>query len=301
MVDIQATTLVGRRHACSRRLCRVRRLLKQTLWVAAVLAVLVVPIPHGLGLGGSSLLSQLPVGTGMMATSILVGAVVLASRLRWLTRTVGIDTVLGMHTFAGLLVAVLVVAHIALVVTPNPANLGLLNLLTAPIRARAATAATAALAALIGLTLLRSRLRHRYQLWRWLHVTLATAVMVLTALHIWWLDHLIRDRAMRAWLALLALGLLAALVYQWLWRPVLALRAKHVVCEIRPESPTVTTLVHQPRAQPSWRGRRTLRFAPGQFAWLRVRPWMTAQDHPFHHRLGRPHPEPHRIHHPPPR
>lgn len=281
IIDTQPTTLPGRRHVCPTRLDRLRRLLKQTLWATAVLAVLLVPIPHGLGLGGSSLLSQLAVGTGMMATSVLGGAVVLASRLRWLTRTVGIDTVVGMHAFAGLLVTVLVIAHITLVVAANPANLGLLNLITAPNRARAATAATAALAALIALTLLRRRLRQPYARWRGLHVTLATAVVVLTALHIWWLDHLIRDRAMRTWLVLLALGVLAVLVYRWLWRPVLAPGAKHVVCEIRSETPTVSTLVVQPRAHRSWPARHPLHFAPGQFAWLRVRPWMTAQDHPF--------------------
>jgi predicted ferric reductase len=207
--------------------------------------------------------------------------VVLPSRLRWLTRTLGIDTVLSMHTFAGLLVTVLVTAHIALVIAANPAHLALLNLITAPNRARAATTATAALAILITLTLLRRRLRHRYELWRWLHVTLATTVLVLTALHIWWLNHLIRDPAMRAWLALLALGLLGVLAYRWLWRPLWAPGTNYVVCEIRPETPTVSTLVLQRSGHPHRPARRTLQFAPGQFAWLRIRPAITAQDHPF--------------------
>jgi 3-phenylpropionate/trans-cinnamate dioxygenase ferredoxin reductase subunit len=151
----------------------VRRLLKQTLGGGALLVVLLVPISHGLDLGGSSLLSALSVGTGMMATSVLVGAVVLPSRLRWLTRTLGIDTVLSMHPFAGLLVTVLVIAHIALVIAANPAHLDLLNLITAPNRARAAATATAALAILVALTLLRRRLQQRYRLWRWLHISLA--------------------------------------------------------------------------------------------------------------------------------
>ncbi|HKS50312.1 MAG TPA: hypothetical protein VJS67_00400 [Pseudonocardiaceae bacterium] len=50
-----------------------------------MLAVLLVPIPHGLGLGSSPLLSELSVATGMVATSILMGAVELASRLRCAT------------------------------------------------------------------------------------------------------------------------------------------------------------------------------------------------------------------------
>jgi 3-phenylpropionate/trans-cinnamate dioxygenase ferredoxin reductase subunit len=244
-------------------------------------AALLVPIPHGLRLGGSSLLSQLSVGTGILATSVVVGAVVLPSRLRWLTRTFGIDGVLGMHSFAGLLAAVLIAAHIALVIAANPANLGLLNLVAAPNRARAATAATVALAVLIGLTVLRRRPRQRYEWWRWMHVALAGTVLVLTALHIWWLNHLIRDRAMGVWLALLALGLLGVLTYRWLWRPIFAADAQHVVREIRSETTTVSTLVLEPRGHPHRPGRRTLEFAPGQFIWLRMRCSITAQDHPF--------------------
>ena len=65
--------------------------------------------------------------------------------------TVGINGVLGMHSFAGLLVAVLVIAHIALVIAADPANLGPLDLINASNRTRAVTAATVALGGLIGL------------------------------------------------------------------------------------------------------------------------------------------------------
>jgi predicted ferric reductase len=280
-IDIGAVKVPGKPDGSSIRFRGARRRLKRTLWGTAVLVVLLAPTPHSLGMGGSSLLSALSVGTGMVATSVLVGTVVSASRLRWLTRTLGIDGVLSLHTFAGLLATMLVIAHIAFVIGANPANLDLLNVVTAPNRARAATAATVALAILIGLTLLRRRLRQRYELWRWLHVMLATSVLVLTALHIWWLDHLIRDRAIRVWLALLALVLLGLLIYRYLWRPVLAPGVKYVVREIRPETPTVSTLVLEPRAHPRRPDRRTLHFAPGQFAWLRVHPAITAQEHPF--------------------
>ena len=259
----------------------IRRLLGRILGAAASFAVLLTPIPRSLRLGDSSLLAELSVGTGMVAISVLVGTVVLASRLRWLTRTIGIEGVLGMHAFAGLLVAVLIAAHIALVLAANPANLGLLNPVDAPNRARAATAATAALVLLIGLTLLRRRPPQRYELWRWVHVALTGSVLVLTALHIWWLNHLVRDRALRGWLALLALGLLGVLAYRWLWRPIFASGIKYVVREIRPETTTVSTLVLEPRAHPHRPGRPALQFAPGQFAWLRVSPSITAQEHPF--------------------
>jgi predicted ferric reductase len=97
--------------------------LERTLWATAFLAVLLAPallapLLHGPGSrDGSSLLSQLSVGMGLLATSMLVCVVVLPSRLRSLTRTLGIDGVLGIHRFVGLAVTLLVGLHIILVVS----------------------------------------------------------------------------------------------------------------------------------------------------------------------------------------
>lgn len=260
----------------------LRRLLERTLWATAGLAVLLVPVLLGLSRADhSSPLSELSVGMGVFATSLLVCAVIMPSRLRSLTRSFGIDGVLGMHRSAGLLIAALVLAHIVVVVAVSPADLGLLDVVHAPNRARAATGATVALGALIGLTLLRRRLRHRYEVWRWVHVGLGGSVLVLTALHIWWLNHLIRDRAMRAGFAILVLGVLGVLAYRWLWRPTFGARGKYVLRAIRPETATVSTLVLEPRTNPRRPGRRTSGFAPGQFAWLRLSPSIRAQEHPF--------------------
>ncbi|HEY6424747.1 MAG TPA: ferredoxin reductase family protein [Pseudonocardiaceae bacterium] len=260
----------------------MRRHLERTLWATAFLAVLLAPGLLGLRTGdGSSLLSELSVGMGLLGVSVLVCAIVLPSRLRSLTRTFGIDGVLGMHRFVGLLFAVLVLAHIALVVAADPSNVTLLDVFHAPARARAATGATVAMGVLIGLATLRKQLQHRYEVWRWVHLALTGAVLVLSALHIWWLNHLVRDAGMRAWFAVLAVGVLGVLGYRWLWRPVFGARSEYVVRTVRPESPTVSTLVLEPRRDRHHLGRRNLIFAPGQFAWLRLNPSIRAEEHPF--------------------
>lgn len=265
----------------------MRRRLERALWATAFLAVLMAPVlvaplsRDAQAAQGSSLLSQLSVGIGLLATSMLVCAVVLPSRVRSLTRTFGIDGVLGIHRFIGLSVTLLVVLHIVLVVAADPANLALLDVLHAPPRARAAVGSTVALGALIALTLLRRRLGHRYEVWRWVHLALAGTVLVLAALHIWWLNHLVRDTTMRALLAALALGVLGVLAYRWLWLPRYRSRREYVVREVRPESSTVSTLVVQPRRDGPRRGCRSLEFAPGQFAWLRLNPSIGAEEHPF--------------------
>jgi predicted ferric reductase len=275
------------RHPLLHTVRRVRRQLERTLWATAFLAVLLAPVLlapvlHGPRAGdGSSMLSGLSVGMGLLATSMLVCAVVLPSRLRSLTRTLGIDGVLGIHRFVGLAVTLLVLFHIILVFAANPANMALLNVLHAPNRARAALGATVALAALIALTVLRKRLRHRYEVWRWVHLALAGAVLVLSALHIWWLNHLVRDTAMRILFIILTLGVLGVLTYRWLWLPFFGPRREYVVREIRPETSTVSTLVLEPRRDGPCRGYRSLEFTPGQFAWLRLNPSIGAQEHPF--------------------
>jgi predicted ferric reductase len=268
----------------------VRRQLERTLWATAFLAVLLAPVVLAPLLygpqvgGGATLLSGLSVGIGLLATSMLVCAVVLPSRLRSLTRTFGIDGVLGIHRFVGLAVTLLVGLHIVLVVLANPANLALFNVMSAPNRARAATGATVALGALIALTMLRRRLQHRYEVWRWVHLALAGSALVLSALHIWWLNHLVRNPSMRAMFVILALGVLAVLGYRWLWLPVFGAGREYMVRELRPESATVSTLVLEPRRDARnglRRGYRTLEFAPGQFAWIRLSPSVRSQEHPF--------------------
>jgi predicted ferric reductase len=265
----------------------VRRQLERTLWATAFLAVLLAPallapVLHGPRTGdSSSLLSQLSVGMGLLATSLLVCAVVLPSRVRSLTRTLGIDGVLGIHRFIGLAVTLLVGLHIILVLAAKPANVALFDILHAPNRARAAVGATVALAALVALTVLRRRLRQRYEVWRWAHLALAGSVLVLSALHIWWLNHLVRDTAMRALFTVLAVTALGVLGYRWLWLPIFGPRREYVVRELRTETSTVSTLVLEPRRDRHQRGYRTLAFAPGQFAWIRLNPSIGAQEHPF--------------------
>ena len=209
--------------------------LERTLWATAFLAVLLAPallapVLHGPRTGdSSSLLSQLSVGMGLLATSLLVCAVVLPSRVRSLTRTLGIDGVLGIHRFVGLAVTLLVGLHIILVLAAKPGNVALFDILHAPNRARAAVGATVALAALVALTVLRRRLRQRYEVWRWAHLALAGSVLVLSALHIWWLNHLVRDTAMRALFTVLAVTALGVLGYRWLWLPIFGPRREMIV------------------------------------------------------------------------
>jgi 3-phenylpropionate/trans-cinnamate dioxygenase ferredoxin reductase subunit len=253
------------------------RLLRAS-WLAGLALLLAVPLWYAAAaVGGVWGVQRLAVLSGVLAASALVATTVLPSRLTYLTLAFGIERVLRSHRRAGLLAAAVVLAHVAFVLAEDAGNLRLLDLRTAPHRAQAAVTATVGIVVLCVLAMLRRARRH-YTLWRLVHVGVALAVLLLSALHVLWLDHLVRDVAMRRVLAAMAGGLVLVLAYRWLWEPFAARTRPFVVDEVRDEGPTTSTVVISPRH--GWQ--RGVRFAPGQFAWLRLdSPFALTEEHPF--------------------
>ena len=217
---------------------------------------------------------------GPARLSGLVCATVLPSRVRSLTRAFGIEDVLDVHRFLGVASGTLVLLHLACVVAMNPAQVLLLDVVNPGFSgppAKAASTATAALIMLIVLAAVRRRLNQRYEVWRWLHVLLAITVLVGSALHVLWLNHLVMQQSMELIFVILLLAVTAVLVHRWVWRTLLDPSTEFVVAEIRRESESVTTvsLAARDGSTDEWD------FAPGQFAWLRLRRSVTGEEHPF--------------------
>ncbi len=251
-------------------------------WAAAFLTLLMAPLVLVIGAGEhSGFALELSLVLGLVAASVLVCTIVVVSRLRSLTNGLGIEQLLQVHRYLGLVALGLVLAHTAMVVLAEPSNIALLDLAHDPPRARAATIATIAMLVLACTAVLRKRFRLPYQLWRWLHLLLAVAAVAGTALHVILLQHLIREAGMGAWFAAMAGGLIVVLVVRWCARPLLDGRNRFWIREIRSESDGVSTLVLAPAGRRRLGGRGPLEFAPGQFAWLRLRRWSLFTDHPF--------------------
>jgi predicted ferric reductase len=252
------------------------------LWAAAFLVVLFGPTLLSLVNGNDNpLVSQLSVQTGLIATGLLVASVVVPSRMRSLTRALGIEGVLGVHRSLGLLVVLMVMVHIILVLAATPGAVTLFDPRQWTMPSRFAVGATVALIALVGLAVLRHRVGRRYALWRWAHLVLAAASVVFSALHIWWLHHLVADPVLRVAFGLLVAGLLGVLSFRWLWRPGLDKRGAYEVREIRAETDDVHTLVIGPRRPRHGFDVSAMTFEPGQFAWIRTKRSVTAEEHPF--------------------
>ena len=242
-------------------------------WLAGFAVLLLTPLLVRVMIGGPTW-AQLVDLTGLFALSALVGTFVLVSRLRALSRATGITALLSAHRALGVLSAVSVLVHIAVVIAANPRNLALLGWVDAPPRARAAVGASLALAGVIALGVHRAKVRRDYELWRWAHLVLAVVAAMLSALHVLLIDDLVQDPVMQWVLAWLAAALVASLVHRW--HGMATRSSEHVVREVRLESDSVCTVVLDPRGAP-------LQFAPGQFAWLRLsrRGTPDAEEHPF--------------------
>ncbi len=256
------------------------RLLFRTALSAAYLAVVLVPLWFALSVRrpvGANPAYDVSLATGLVALSLLVVTFLLPKRMRWLSRVLGIDVVLGVHRLVGLTALGFVLAHVAAVIAADTSDLALLDVRTAPWRARAAVGATVALVLLVSSSVWRRRLIKRYESWRAVHIVLALTVLVLTGLHVWLLRHLVLHSPFRLWFTALAVVVVAVSVRRWVWRALHAWRRPFVVDEVRRESPTVSTLVLHPVGH---RGMR--RFRPGQFAWIRMGSTpLGFEEHPF--------------------
>jgi 3-phenylpropionate/trans-cinnamate dioxygenase ferredoxin reductase subunit len=247
-------------------------------WLGFFAAVFVAPVLGRLATTTAEpVWRQLADITGLLALSGLVCAAVLPSRVRSLTRAFGIEDVLDVHRFVGVAAGVLVLVHLACVVAMNPAQVALLDPALNGPPAKAASVATGALIMLVVFAVVRRRLNQRYEVWRWMHVLLAVTCLVASALHVYWLDHLLEVRSMEMIFILMALAVTAVLAHRWVWRTLLDPSTEFVVAEIRRESESVTTvsLAARDGSDAEWD------FAPGQFAWLRLNRSVTGEEHPF--------------------
>jgi 3-phenylpropionate/trans-cinnamate dioxygenase ferredoxin reductase subunit len=247
-------------------------------------AALFLLSPHDVpqfGLEGATLWSRLAVLTGMLLLSALVCTVILPSRLRSLNRAFGIESVIEVHRFLGVVSAVLVLAHLACVIAENPANVALLYLPTAPGRAQCAIAACASLVGMVLLAALKHKLSLSYELWRRTHLLLAAGVVGFSAGHVYLLNRTIQMAPLTTMYVLVTAVLVAVFGYRWAWRAWVDPSTEFVVREVRPESATVSTLVLEPKPGPDQQRTGTWAFAPGQFAWIRLDRSVMSEEHPF--------------------
>jgi len=255
-----------------------RALVARIGWWVAYFAVIGVPLALAWRSleTAPTLATWYSIVTGLLAFSMLVVTVVLIARLPFVVSAFGIETALLMHRLAAVTLAVLVVAHIALVLGSDPRGLTILDLTDTTAAARAGVVSTLTLTAAVLLALWRKRRQPRYEGWRLVHVTLAAITFLAAFLHIWWLNHLRATTSIAVLFDVLAIVVVLVGLRRWVWLPLRARRRQYVVEEVAPGPSSSVTLVLRAH------GHRGVPFHAGQFAWLKVSSSPFAfEEHPF--------------------
>jgi predicted ferric reductase len=258
----------------------MKNALSGLVWVLLYLFFCLAPLVLAAGQQqppGRPFLVEFSVALGFVGLSILALQFALIGRFKPVAAPFGIDALLQYHVQITLVALTFVLAHpVLLFVADSHKYLPLLNLITAPWRARFAVTSVIALLVLAGLSVWRRRLHLRYEVWQATHGILAVVVVLLALLHAslvgYYITGLLRHVVYD--------GYIGVLIFLLLWIRVLSplkrLRHPWRVVRVDAERGDTSTLVIEPV------GHEGFRFDPGQFGWIAVgRSPFARTQHPF--------------------
>jgi 3-phenylpropionate/trans-cinnamate dioxygenase ferredoxin reductase subunit len=213
---------------------------------------------------------------GFAALVVLALQLVLPARARIFTEPFGIDVLLRFHREMGIAAAALIAGYVVVLIADDPDKLSLLNPLDAPWRAVAGVGALVALLVLLASASVRQRLSLSYELWRGVHLTLGLVVVGASAAHVLGVGRYLSLGSLRGVALLVIVAAAVGAFVLRVGRPFAATGRPYVLEDVRAERGDAVTLPL--RAD----GHDGLRFAPGQFVWLKLAhaPYALSE-HPF--------------------
>jgi predicted ferric reductase len=248
-------------------------------WVVLYLLLCLAPLVLAVGQDrppGRSFLVEFSVALGFVGLSILTLQFALIARFKAVAAPFGIDALQQYHvqiTFVGLAFAL---AHPVLLFVADSKYLPLLNLATAPWRARFAFISVVALLVLFGLSVWRRALHLSYEWWQATHGLLAVIVVLFALLHASLVGYYVTGLLRRV----VYDGYIGTLIFLLVWirllSPLIRLRRPWRVVRVDADRGGTSTLVIEPV------GHEGFRFDPGQFGWIAVgRSPFAITQHPF--------------------
>lgn len=225
---------------------------------------------------GRDFWTELSVGLGFVGLAMMGLQFAVISRFPAVNAPFGLDVVLGYHRQISFVTYGFILAHPIILLVRRPGLLEALNPVTASWQARFGLLSVAALTVLIVTSVWRRGLGIRYEVWRVLHGLLAVTAVGTALAHIqqvgYYVDGLWKQVL---WIAM-SLAFLGLLVNVYFIEPFRLRNRPWEVESVQPQPGAVWTLTLRPV------GHGGLRFAPGQFAWLRVnRSPFSVREHPF--------------------
>jgi predicted ferric reductase len=218
--------------------------------------------------------AEIGVDCAVVAFTILALQFVVSARLRWIEAPFGLDVLLRFHRTMAFVAMGLLCLHPLFIASDE--GWALLTTWQARWPLWAGRLALLLLFAHAAATIFRRTLRLGYETWRRLHNTVACLLLALAFLHSLTLGDDFESTAARAVWAALLLAAGGAWVYGRFARPWLLRRTPYRVVSVTREAPRVWTVTLEPSAV------RLLRYAPGQFQFLRPHGGAVPdEEHPF--------------------
>jgi predicted ferric reductase len=258
---------------------RTPRILQAIFWIAVYIALTLAPLLIllvGPQKPDQGFWQRFSVALGFAGLAMMALQFVLTARFKTLKAPYGSDVVYHFHRQISLVAFALILAHPLILFIDDPRTLALLNVVTAPWRARAAVASVLLLIVLISLSLWRKRLQVGYTFWRVSHGILGTIVVILAMIHVILVGFYINTPLKAVLWTAYGSFWIVLLLYVRLLKPFLLLRKPYEVEQVVQERGNAWTLSMKPV------GHAGMRFQPGQFAWLTFsRSPFSETEHPF--------------------
>jgi len=262
---------------------------KQIFWIvvyfvlifAPLVILLLAPRP-----AGRTFWRELSVALGFAGLALMGLQFIPTARLPFLSEVFPLDTLYDFHHRLSVIAFLLTLAHPLILFIQNPYTLKLLNIFTAPWRARAAVAATVALILLVLTSVKRLSLKLSYEAWHVLHDVLSVAVVGFALYHIFKVNYY-TSIPLQRWLWVV-MGVLWGLMmlYIRVLKPLQLLRRPYEIVEVIPERGNTWTLNLKPVGHPGQS------FRAGQVAWLSIgHSPFRIEEHPFSYASSDVHPE----------
>ncbi|MFO7741549.1 MAG: ferric reductase-like transmembrane domain-containing protein [Anaerolineae bacterium] len=267
----------------------MKRRTKQLYWIsiyfvialAPLLVLLLAPRPEG-----RTFWRELSAAMGFAGLSLMGLQFIPTARLPFLSEVFPPDTLYAFHHRLSIAAFLVTLAHPLILFVQNPYTLQLLNVFTAPWRARAGVASVVILLVLVLTSVRRLALGLNYESWRTLHDAFSVGVIGFALYHILNVNYYTSVPVQRGLVIALAVIWGAMIVYIRVIKPWTLLQHPYRVVDVIEERGKTWTLILEPE------GHEGLTFKAGQVAWLSVgHSPFRIEEHPFSFASSAEHPE----------
>jgi 3-phenylpropionate/trans-cinnamate dioxygenase ferredoxin reductase subunit len=231
---------------------------------------MILPRPQG-----REFLREVSVALGFMGMALLGLQTIPTSRLKFFVKHFPMDTLYQFHHSLSIFTFLILLLHPILLFINNPGTLQLLNLVTAPWRAKAAVISIILMVILVVTSVWRSVMKIRYDVWRWIHDGLAYLAIGLGLYHMFKVNYYMSLTYQKVLWLVLAGTWVAILVAIRFVRPIKMKRTPYEVVNVIEERGQSWSLILKPS------GHDGLTFEAGQFAWITDESPFIFRENPF--------------------